>query len=43
MYTFNLKNATEESVKSDGEGLTVRAVATSTPVVGYKLIVKEDK
>lgn len=43
MYTFNLENATEESVKSDGEGLTVRAVATSTPVVGYKLIVKEDK
>lgn len=43
MYTFNLENATEESVKSDGEGLTVRAVATSTPVVGYKLLVKEDK
>lgn len=43
MYTFNLENATEESVKSDGEGLTARAVATSTPVVGYKLIVKEDK
>lgn len=43
MYTFNLENATEESVKSDGEGLTVRAVATSTPVVGYKLIVKEDE
>lgn len=43
MYTFNLKNTTEESVKSDGEGLTVRAVATFTPVVGYKLIVKEDK
>ena len=43
MYTFNLEDATEESVKSDGEGLTVRAVATSTPVVGYKLLVKEDK
>ena len=43
MYTFNLENATEESVKSDGEGLTVRAVATSTPVIGYKLLAKEDK
>lgn len=43
MYTFNLENATEESVKSDGKGLTVRAVATSTPVIGYKLLVKEDK
>lgn len=43
MYTFNLENATEESVKSDGEGLTVRAVATSTPVIGYKLLVEEDK
>ena len=43
IYTFNLENATEESVKSDGEGLTVRAVATSTPAVGYKLIIKEDK
>lgn len=41
MYTFNLENATEESVKSDGESLTVRAVSTSTPVVGYKLLVKE--
>ncbi len=43
IYVFNLKNATEESIKSDGEGLTVRAVSTSTPVVGYKLLVKEEQ
>lgn len=43
IYTLNLKNATEESVKSDGEGLTVRAVYSSTPVNGYKLLVKEEQ
>lgn len=42
IYTLSLKNATEESVKSDGEGLTVRAVYSSTPVNGYKLLVKEE-
>lgn len=43
IYTLNLKNATEESVKSDGEGLTIRAVYSSTPVNGYKLLVKEEQ
>lgn len=43
IYTLSLKNATEESVKSDGEGLTVRAVYSSTPVNGYKLLVKEEQ
>ena len=41
IYTFSFENSEEDMVESDGNSLTITAVSTSTPVAGYKLLVKE--